>query len=187
MDAPSIGNVGSAGHATWQTTPNLVGGYSGTTTTAAMVPPLSAIVVNPAKIRHDGADSSALKAELERLLARLTPIQRRKYEQASEVFPSFCRDWERKLHDRETDNIAHIAWQQRGGYETASYVGYGPLESCTCKETPSGVPIGKLIYEEYSYYLVGKSLDEARQAKPKLVGQTNTLEIFSFEQDRWFY
>jgi hypothetical protein len=187
MDAPSIGNVGSAGHATWQTTPNLVGGYSGTTTTAAMVPPLSAIVVNPAKIRHDDADSSALKAELERLLARLTPIQRRKYEQASEAFPSFCRDWERKLHDRETDNIAHIAWQQRGGYETASYVGYGPLESCTCKETPSGVPIGKLIYEEYSYYLVGKSLDEARQAKPKLVGQTNTLEIFSFEQDRWFY
>ena len=192
LNAQGIGNAGSATSATWQmapnpasAAPNPAGASSGATTTAAMVPPLSAI--NQAKFGHDDSNPSALKAELERLLARLTPFQRHKYQLASAAFPSFCRDWERKLHDRETDNIAHIAWQQRGGYETASYVGYGPVESCTCKETQSGVPIGKLTYEEFSYYLVGKSLDEARLAKPKLLGQTNTLEIFSFEKDRWFY
>jgi hypothetical protein len=37
-----------------------------------------------------------------------------------------------------------------------------------------------------SYYLAGKSVDDAK-SHPKLLGTTNTLEIFSFEKDRWFY
>jgi hypothetical protein len=38
-----------------------------------------------------------------------------------------------------------------------------------------------------SYYLVGKTIEEAKRAKPKLLRLTNTLEIFSWDKNRWFY
>ena len=55
------------------------------------------------------------------------------FKNASASFPSFCRDWERKLRDRERDNLAHIDWRMLGGVETGSYVGYGAVDSCLCK------------------------------------------------------
>lgn len=128
-----------------------------------------------------------ITAEVRAILARLSLVQRRKFERASADFPVFCQDWERKLHDREVDNLAHINWQKRGDYHTATYVAYSRIESCETKESDKGVPIGKLSYEEYNYYLVGKTIDEAKHAAPKLVSRTNTLKIFSWEKNRWFY
>jgi hypothetical protein len=129
---------------------------------------------------------SKIKAAMSRLMP-MTLFDGRRYSRAAATFPSFCHDWERKLHDREVNNLDHIAWQQRNGYQTATYTGYGKVESCQCKPTRQGVPIGKLTYVEMSYYLVGKTIEEAKRAKPKLLRITNTLEIFSWDKNRWFY
>lgn len=128
-----------------------------------------------------------ITAEVKAILAQLSIVQRRKFERASADFPAFCQDWERKLHERELNNLDHINWQKRDGYETASYVAYSKVESCDTKESPEGVPIGKISYEEYNYYLAGKTLEEAKHVTPKLVSRTNTLEIFSWDRNRWFY
>jgi hypothetical protein len=129
---------------------------------------------------------AAVSAEVKTLFP-MTLRERRIYERASSEFPAFCHDWERKLHDREVNNLANIAWSARGGYETATYVGYSSIERCECHESRQGIPIGKVTYEEINYYLVGKTLDEAKHAKPRQVGVTNTLEIFSWERNKWFY
>jgi len=131
--------------------------------------------------------TTGVTAQVREILAKLPIFQRRKFERASAAFPAFCQEWERKLHDREADNLAHINWQVRDGFETATYVGYGRVESCETKESSAGVPIGKLMYEEYRYYITGKTAEEARHAQPKLIGASSTLEIFSWDKNRWFY
>lgn len=135
---------------------------------------------------HLSDAESAVNAEV-RALTPMTLRERRIYERASSELPAFCRDWERKLRDREVNNLSNIAWKERSGYETATYVGYGPIEQCKCHESRQGIPIGDVSYEEIEYYLVGKTIDEAKHAKPKPVGQTKTLEIFSWERNKWFY
>jgi hypothetical protein len=117
----------------------------------------------------------------------LSPVQRRRYQRAASAFTSFCQDWQRLLHDREVNNLEHLTWQAQGGLETASYTGYGKVESCECKASREGLPIGKIIYEEINYSLVGKTIEEAEHGVPKLMGEIKTLEIFSWEKDRWFY
>jgi hypothetical protein len=119
-------------------------------------------------------------------LARLTAAQRRKWETAVASLPSFCQDWSRMLHDREVNNLLHLQWQGGPGGETATYTGYGTVENCQAKESSEGVPIGKVTYEERNYALYGKSIDDAK-AHPQLTRVTRTLEIFSYEKDRWFY
>ena len=120
------------------------------------------------------------------MIARLSSDQRQKWDRAVAALPGFCHEWERLLHDREIDNLAHLNWKARDGYETATYTGYGKVEACEAKESVQGVPIGKVMYDEKSYYLVGKTIDEAK-INPKMLGTTSTLEIFSWEKDRWFY
>jgi hypothetical protein len=127
--------------------------------------------------------------EIEQLgskLALLTKDQKEKWEEATAALPGFCEDWDRMLHDREINNLSHLQWQEKQGYETATYTGYGKVQDCQAKESDEGVPIGKVTYQEVSYYLSGKSIDDAK-AHPQVVGKTSTLEIFSWEKDRWFY
>lgn len=119
-------------------------------------------------------------------LKRLTAAERRKWNKAVAMFPGFCQDWDRMLHDRELNNLSNLQWQEKSGYETAVYTGYGKVDGCRAKESVEGVPIGKVTYDEIRYYLTGKSIDDAK-AHPQQVGKTQTLEIFSFEKDRWFY
>jgi len=135
------------------------------------------------------AEWQGIKADVEAaadVLARLSADQRQKWERAVAALPGFCHEWEKLLHDREIDNVAHLDWRDRDGYEIATYTGYGKVRGCEAKESTQGIPIGKVIYDEKNYYLVGKSIDEAK-SHPKLIGTTNTLEIFSWERDRWFY
>jgi len=119
-------------------------------------------------------------------IAHLTYSQRRKWQMAQASLPSFCHKWDQLLHDREVNNLAHLDWHEKQGYETASYTGYGDVQSCVAKESDEGVPIGKVTYEERNYYLAGKTTAEAK-SHPKLINVTKTLEIFSYEKDRWFY
>ena len=117
----------------------------------------------------------------------LNAFERREYEHAAESFRSFCRDWEHKLRDRQLNNLTNIAWEERAGYETATYSTYGKIETCECKMSRQLIPIGKLTYKEMNYYLVGRTIDEAKRAKPKLIGTTNTVELFTWKNGRWSY
>jgi hypothetical protein len=117
----------------------------------------------------------------------LTPAQRRTYQRASSLFASFCRDWERLLHEREVNNLEHLSWQQNGGLQTATYTGYGKVESCECHASKEGLPIGKIGYEEMLYSIAGKTVSDARHAAPKIMHEIRTLEIFSWDKGKWFY
>ncbi len=152
-----------------------------------IAPPKSSIIktVPGAQTLPTGA-SAVVKASVESFTFR-SPAEKAHYEHAANLFPSFCQEWQRLLHDREVNNLAHLNWQLRQGYETATYTGYGQVESCDTKESVEGIPIGKITYEELSYYLTGKTIGEARGSKPKLVHQIHTLEIFSWDKNKWFY
>lgn len=129
---------------------------------------------------------SEVKAEIQQLTEG-TSAERRLYERAAAAFPHFCHDWARMLRDRETNNLSSLNWQQKSGYETANYVGYSPIKTCQCKESAEGIPLGKVTYDEEDYYIVGKTVDDAKHTQPKVVRIIPTLEIFSWDQNKWFY
>jgi hypothetical protein len=136
-----------------------------------------------------GAGASAASAAQAQAdaLESLSPAQRRTYLRASSAFSDFCHEWERLLHEREVNNLEHLNWRHDGGLETASYTGYGKVESCECKESKEGLPIGTIRYEEINYAIVGKTIEEARHAPPKPKHEIKTLEIFSWDKGKWFY
>jgi hypothetical protein len=161
------------------------------TPTAAVQPiPLSDAKINPVASMlapNPGANAAlAVKSQIDGL-ELLTPAERRIYQQAASVFPGFCHDWERLLHEREVNNLENLTWRNDGGLEIASYTGYGKLESCQCKASKEGLPIGEIQYEEINYSIIGKTIEEARHATPKSTHQIRTLEIFSWDKGRWFY
>jgi hypothetical protein len=174
--------------------PGIAPGSTSESSLATGSPPTLAAVTTGSNAGRDEAEKAqgdvhqlVVKTEdLGARLAHLTRAQREKWLHASAAMPAFCHDWNRMLHDREVNNLSHLDWHERQGYETASYTGYGQVEGCQCKESDEGVPIGKVTYQEMNYYLAGRSIQEAK-AHPKLLGTTNTLEIFSWEKDRWFY
>jgi hypothetical protein len=164
-------------------------GVPPTQSVAALSPPQSTV----SRQTQSGESKPALKnsdplmAAMAALPASLSTFARHEFETAFRKLPTFCQNWQSKLHEREVNNLANLAWQEKNGYKTATYVGYGKVDGCLCKESGEGVPIGKVTYDEYQYYLVGKTLDEAKTAKPKLTGTTHTLEIFSWDKEQWFY
>lgn len=112
---------------------------------------------------------------------------RRMYQRAAAALPTFCKRWGKDLQHRVVHNLAHLAWKSKDGYMTATYVGYGNIEQCECKESAEGIPIADLTYQQYNYNLVGKTSKEALGATPKLIRTINTLEIFSWNHNKWFY
>ena len=156
----------------------------------AAVVPVAATVNLPANatVQQSSPPTSAASTASAMVASFLpmTGAQRLKFEQGAAVFPSFCHDWERRLHERESNNLDHLTWQARNGYQTATYTGYSTIESCETKPTRTTL-IGKLTYEELDYYIIGKSVDEAKHSTPKIVGKTKTLEIFSWDRNKWFY
>lgn len=107
------------------------------------------------------------------------------FDRASETFPAFCKDWERRLHDRELNNQESVSWKDQDGFKTGTYLAYSPIKTCNCKRSTGGVPIGELTYQETEYYLAGRTVEEARHASPKTVGVTNTTEIFRWDRTKW--
>lgn len=112
---------------------------------------------------------------------------RRIYQRAAAALPGFCRHWEHNLQLRVVRNLSHLKWKSKNGYKTATYIGYGQIEQCECKESAEGIPIADITYEQYNYNLVGKTPKEALGSDPKLLKTTTTLEIFSWDRDKWFY
>ncbi len=131
-----------------------------------------------------------LRTKVKAALEKVNPmrlVRDREFKKAAAVFPAFCKDWERKLHDRELNNENHIAWQMKDGWETATYVGYSPIQKCECHQSRDGYSIGRLTYEEFSYYLTGKTPDDAKHTKPTVVESTATTELFRWDKNKWFY
>jgi hypothetical protein len=131
-----------------------------------------------------------LKQRVKSMVERLTPerIKRnREFSKAAAMFPGFCQHWEQNLRDRERYNVAKLNFSEKDGYETATYTGYGRIVGCEAHQSKDGYSIGKLSYEEFVYYVVGKTKEEARSAAPKTISDLHTTEIFRWENNKWFY
>jgi hypothetical protein len=128
-----------------------------------------------------------VKAAVMRKVDALRALRDKEFAKASSLFPTFCQDWQRKLHDREVNNEEHIAWQQKDGWETGTYTGYGPIKNCECHQSSDGYSIGKVTYDELKYYVTGKTPDEAKHAAPRVTDDTATTELFRWDKEAWFY
>ncbi len=133
-----------------------------------------------------GLGGSGLEGEARKLNPAMIRALK-EFQTASAEFPNFCREWEHKLVVREHDNLDHIKWVMHNGVETGSYVGYGAIDSCTCKQSSNGVAVGILTYKEYDYTLTGKSIAEAKHAAPHADAVVPTREIFAYEKGKWFW
>jgi hypothetical protein len=143
---------------------------------------LTAVAVAP-------AEKKTLGQKVKALVAQLTPDRIKRdieFRKASALFPDFCKHWEQDLHDRETNNLSKLKFVPKEGYETATYTAYGKVSGCESHQSKDGYSIGKITYEEFQYYIVGKSEDEARHAAPRTVSDTHTTEIFRFDNGKWF-
>ncbi|MGA9725740.1 MAG: hypothetical protein WBQ86_25025, partial [Candidatus Binatus sp.] len=160
------------------------------------------IVASPARAQSEISDAAVpgaaaspaakktLRQKVKALVAQLTPdrIERDiEYKKASVLFPDFCKHWQQDLHDRETNNLSKLKFTMKDGFETTTYTAYGKIAACETHQSKDGYSIGKITYEEFEYYLAGKSEDEARHAQPKPILDTHTTEIFRWDNGKWFY
>ncbi|HXN11628.1 MAG TPA: hypothetical protein VN865_00880 [Candidatus Acidoferrales bacterium] len=136
------------------------------------------------------AAKKTLRQKVGTLIAKLTPDRIKRdveFRKASALFPAFCKHWEQDLHDREVNNLSNLQFVEKQGFQTATYTGYGKVAECESHQSKDGYSIGRITYEEFVYYIAGKSEDEARHAPPKPVSDTHTTEIFRWDNGKWFY
>jgi hypothetical protein len=131
-----------------------------------------------------------LRQKVRAIVAQITPDRIKRdieFRKASALFPQFCEHWGQDLHDREVNNLSNLKFVPKDGYETTTYTGYGKISGCESHQSKDGYSIGKITYEEFVYYLAGKSEDEARHAPPKPISDLHTTEIFRWDNGKWFY
>ena len=146
-------------------------------------PALTAAAVSP-------ADKKTLGQKVKALVEKLTPDRIKRdieFRKAAALFPGFCKHWEQDLQDRETNNLSNLKFVPKQGYQTATYTGYGKVAACESHQSKDGYSIGKITYEEFEYYIAGKSPDEAKHSERKTVSDTHTTEIFRWDNGKWFY
>jgi len=144
---------------------------------------LTATAVSP-------VEKKTLGQKVKALVSKLTPERIKldiEFRKASALFPDFCKHWEQDLHEREVNNLSKLQFVSKQGYETATYTAYGKVAACESHQSKDGYSIGKITYEEFEYYIAGRSQDEARHAAPKTVSDTHTTEIFRWDNGKWFY
>lgn len=160
------------------------------------VKPVAAPIADSGASAAEGAATAHAKTpgsglyDIHRALQKFHGIKRPGddvFERASDSFPAFCKDWGRKLHDRELNNLEHMTWKDKDGYKTGTYLSYSPIKTCLTKRSTGGVPIGELTYQETEFFLEGKTIDQARHAQPKTLGITHTTEIFRWDKNKWVY
>ena len=136
------------------------------------------------------AAKKTLRQKVGTLIAKLTPDRIKRdieFRKASALFPDFCKHWQQDLHDREVNNLSKLQFVEKEGFQTATYTGYGKIGECESHQSRDGYSIGRISYEEFVYYIAGKSEDDARHAPPKTVSDTHTTEIFRWDNGKWFY
>lgn len=162
---------------------------------AVAAPDVQAAIPGSQSASASGRDASppakkSLEQRVKSIVQKLTPerIKRnREFKQAAVQFPDFCKHWEQDLHERELNNVAKLNFSLKAGFETATYTGYGKITGCESHQSKDGYSIGKLSYEEFIYYVVGKTREGARSDAPKTISDTHTTEIFRWENKKWFY
>ncbi len=140
--------------------------------------------------RFSGCRRRRCEQKVRALVAQITPDRIKRdieFRKASALFPQFCEHWGQDLHDREVNNLSNLKFVPKDGYETTTYTGYGKISGCESHQSKDGYSIGKITYEEFVYYLAGKSEDEARHALPKPISDLHTTEIFRWDNGKWFY
>jgi len=136
------------------------------------------------------AAKKTLRQEVTALVAKYTADRLKRdleFKKAAALFPDFCRHWEQDLRERETNNLSKLRFDLKNGFETATYTAYSKVAGCESHQSKDGYSIGKLTYEEFIYYLAGKSRDEAKHASPRAISDTHTTEIFRWDNGKWFY
>ena len=107
---------------------------------------------------------------------------------AEAEFPAFCASWMQRVAAREPNNRRAIHWQRDEAGYAGEYVGYGEAQRCEVKTaTPTGIPVGKLVYREFRYRKSGPSVDAAAQNPPVVVDVTEITEIFRYTAGKWVY
>jgi len=103
-------------------------------------------------------------------------------------FPAFCASWMQLVSARESNNRHAIQWRRDQTGFAGEYVGYGAAQRCEVKTgTPTGIPVGKLVYREFRYRQSGPSVDAAAQSPPVVVDVTEITEIFRYTAGKWVY
>ena len=144
----------------------------------------------PGASASPAAKKKTLGQEVKALVAKYTPDRLKRdleFKKAAALFPDFCRHWEQDLHERETNNLSKLKFILKDGFKTATYTAYGKVAACESHQSRDGYSIGKLSYEEFIYYVAGKSEDEARHASPRAISEIRTTEIFRWDNGKWFY
>ena len=136
------------------------------------------------------APKKTLRQRARSLVAKIAPERLSRdleFKKASAQFPDFCRHWEQNLRERERNNLSKLVFALKDGFQTATYIGYGDLKTCEAYQSKEGFSIGKITYEEFTYFLEGKTPEEAVQGEKKPISNTHTTEIFRWESNKWFY
>jgi hypothetical protein len=139
----------------------------------------------PSSVPEKAAEKKARQAK-----EKVSPARRKRdleFKKASEEFPRFCKRWEENLRERERDNLKKLAFALVDGLHTATFTGYGEVKSCEAHQSKDGYSIGKIVYEEFTYSLSGKTPEEAARAEKTPITNTITTEIFRWEKNKWFY
>ena len=157
---------------------------------AVSAPPPASISEAAPEADAPPAAKTTIRQKVKALVVKLTPERIKRdieFRKASALFPDFCIHWGQDLHEREVDNLAKLKFVEKDGYETATYTAYGKISGCESHQSKDGYSIGKISYEEYVYYVAGKSEEEARHAPPKTISDLHTTEIFRWDNGKWFY
>jgi len=173
--------------------------FAASPTRAQSKAPDAAAQASPASVSQSAAAAEAsaspaakktLGQKVKALVAKYTPDRLKRdleFKKAAALFPDFCRHWEQDLHERERNNLSKLKFSLKDGFETATYTAYGKVAACESHQSRDGYSIGKLSYEEFIYYVAGKSEDEARHAAPRAISEIRTTEIFRWDNGKWFY
>jgi hypothetical protein len=138
---------------------------------------------------QSSAPKKTLRQKVRSLAAKILPGRLKRdleFKEASAQFPDFCRHWAQNLRERERYNLSKLVFTLKDGFHTATYTGYGEVTTCEAHQSKDGFSIGKIIYEEFIYYLAGPSPEEAKHGEKKPIGNYHTTEIFRWENEKWF-
>jgi hypothetical protein len=138
---------------------------------------------------RSSAPKKTLREKARSLAAKILPGRLKRdleFKEASAQFPDFCRHWEQNLRERERNNLSKAVFTLKDGFHSATYTGYGEIRTCEAHQSKEGFSIGKITYEEFVYYLAGKTPEEAAHGEKKAISDTHTTEIFRWENNKWF-
>ena len=144
----------------------------------------------PAATAASPATKKTLGQKVKSLVAKLTPERIKRdieFRKASALFPDFCKHWEQDCTSAKSITSRNCNSFRRKATKPRPIPAMARSPAASRISRKMVYSIGKISYEEFEYYIAGKSEDEARHAQPKTVSDTHTTEIFRWDNGKWFY